>query len=298
MNRFFSAALSIVLLFSFSLAGCSSEDAIQAPESSSPPTLPSVSTMSMNLSLFESAEQEAALLKAYEKNEPFPSAALESKFNFLNAAVRVLFIDVVVLTAMAEPVAAFALAIHSVPQPQSDGSYLWTYIFVDKSIEYSIFLRGKNVGEYVEWRMEVSSTDSDLPLDHFTWFEGIVNNDERSGYWQFYEPVEDTAAIQTALETLPSATPGSPCIRIDWMNGEEESELVILVNSGDSPQEGLTLEFHESATTSSIELFDPETQETGTILWHTDGSGSIEWFDYRNGEISCWDTLQFDTECE
>jgi hypothetical protein len=83
--------------------------------------------------------------------------------------------------AVVPPVSAFALAIHSVPQLQTDGWWLWTYIFVKDQVEYSIFLYGRDLGDRTQWRMEVSTANPGMPLGHFVWFEGEALKYESSG---------------------------------------------------------------------------------------------------------------------
>jgi hypothetical protein len=208
--------------------------------------------------------------------------------------VRTLYLQVVVLSAMADPVTAFALAVHSVPQPQADGSWLWTYIVLEDEIEYGIYLYGKRESGYTAWRMEVSSTHPGMPLDHFVWFAGEVDDGDDSGYWQFYEP----ESMQAAFAAAPLSTPGTPSIRIDWSDcGARCGSLVFLVNRPGDPAEGSTLAFNEGAEECSIEFYGTEDLFAGTILWRRDGSGYIEWPDYKGGERSCWDTLQRDIDC-
>jgi len=36
----------------------------------------------------------------------------------------------------------------------------------------------------------------------------------------------------------------------------------------------------------------------GEIIWYREGSGSIEWPDYKDGVKSCWDVWQNDVDCE
>jgi hypothetical protein len=285
------------ILAALALQGCSNSGRVAAPNEPEPPSLPSVNTMKADVSLFESAQVDAQSVRLGRLVEPALSAQAYTKLNFLNAAVRVLFLDVVVYAALAQPTAAFATAIHSVPQRQDDGSWLWTYIYVGNgSIEYSVFLRGKQMDSYVAWSMEVSSTDPAMPLDHFLWFDGQVQSDERAGYWQFYEPVVGSAEAAASIGALE--TPGTACIRIDWENHSRvERRLAFLVNKPDAPEEGSTLVFDETLEAASIEFYDATNGNTGTIIWHRDGSGSIEWPDYNGGVKGCWDVWQRDVVC-
>lgn len=280
-------ALMAVLVFQ----GCSSDDKSVTPSGTTAPALPPVSTMKMDISLFEAADAPPPAIEAGRVDVDPAVFADGTKLNFLNAAVRVLFLDVVVYSALADPVAAFALAVHSIPQPRPDSSYLWTYIVVEDEIEYSIFLYGKDHGDHVSWRMEVSSNDPALPLDHFVWFDGVVNGDGDSGYWQFYEPVDQGPAL-TAFDT-----PGAKTIRIDWSDSGTTRQLVFTVNKAGDPAEGSTLTYFCSDECCSIEFYDAEQETTGEILWNADGSGYIEWPDYNGGERGCWDTDQFDIDC-
>jgi hypothetical protein len=305
MKARLTAVLLVITLVLLSFAGCSREGDVNSPELPAAPALPSASTMSMDISLFESAPVDVQAIRAGGYQDVQTAQGFESKLNFLNAAVRVHFLNLVVYLALVEPVAAFTLAAHSVPQPQSDDSWLWTYIFVSETAEYSIYLNGKNMGSYTRWRMEVSSTDPSAPLDHFLWFEGRVYGDESSGYWQFYEPTDKMPAAMPAAvgADVPGtggllSTPGVQCIRIDWENRPgDEHELVFLVNKPGVPEEGSTLTNYESPTLSSVDFYDAKAAESGIIMWYPDGSGSIEWPDYKNGEKSCWDTHQYNTVC-
>lgn len=297
MMRRLTAALLVIVLVLMSLGGCSQESSVLSPENTSPPLLPPQSTMSMSLSMFDAAQVDPEALAANGYEAQPLDAELESKLNFINAALRVGFLNLVVCAALVEPVAAFALAGRSIPQPQSDGSWLWTYIFVGESAEYSIFLNGKNMGTYTAWKMEVSSTDPAAPFEHFLWFEGEVESGEDSGYWQFYEPL-DEPVVSSATGENALSTPGVESIRIDWENtADDEHELVFLVNKPDVPEEGSFLTYLETPSASSVEFHDSKTADDGTITWYPDGSGSIQWPDYRDGERSCWDTLQFNTVC-
>ncbi len=284
----------MILLAAFVLAGCSSDDSpVGMEEQQQAPALPSVETMKLDVGFFESADLPPQAIETGKFDGPDAVAMDGMHLNFLNAAVRVLFLDVVVYSAIVEPVVAFQLAVRSVPQPQDDGSWLWTYIVVEGAKEYAIYLYGKDEGTYSSWRLDVSSNDPEMPLDHFTWFTGEFESDDSGGYWQFYEPSEEETPAAMAL-----ATPGIESIRIDWANnGMEGNNLILLVNKAGDPAEGSSLTFEELPGYSSVEFYDAENGNTGTILWRFDGTGYIEWPDYRDGARSCWDNTQHDVDC-
>jgi hypothetical protein len=296
------AAIGLALVVA--LAGfqaCSKDDpAGPGADASEAPALPDVSTMTMDLSFFRLAGVDGTSI---ENGSPSPklAAANTGKDNFINAAVRVLYIQLVFCAAFEPPVAAFALAIHSIPQLQVDGSWLWTYIFVDQGTEYGIFLYGKDEGRHVAWRMEVSTNNPAMPLDHFVWFDGESMKNDSAGYWQFYEP---TAEALAPAATTAAGPPGEPSIRIDWLNiSHHVHQLTLLVNKAGVPDEGNTVVFYGSPLVHYIELTDYANDPAGDvydITWYPDGSGRLLVPDYpadNPGAKACWDSRQYDVEC-
>ncbi len=276
------AALALVFIF-----GCSDDATSPSENRTTPPAMPSASTMSIDLAFPASDE---ATLTATELQTGRPDASTLSASadhtNWINAYVRAAYVVLITYDHLEEPAAAFALAIHSVPQPQDDGSYVWTYIFVDRKtdIEYQVFLYGLEGDASVMWRMEVSSNDTAQPLDHFVWFSGESAKDRRSGFWQFYEPVDATNGSQTA--------------RIDWHATPGDRQLTIAVNGAGLPNEGDSLDFHATRAQNSIEYVDADAGQTSNITWYPNGSGSLTVPDYNGGAKACWDTHQRDVACE
>ena len=292
ITRLTLAALLIVS--AMSLVACSN-DTISPEEdqmTSDAPALPSLSTMQMDLSFFGADDIDVA---SVEKGSPSDELLRTNagRLNFINAVVRVLFVQLVIYDALEAPIGAFAAAIHSIPQAQDDGWYLWTFIFVEDGIDYSIFLYGRDIGTATEWRMEVSSTDPMMPLDHFVWFDGQAQKDDSEGYWQFYAP--DEAAPAVAHIATVAGTAGRESVRMDWSNSPVGSTLLITVNDEQSEDFGDTIEIFDSATMGFVEVNDGELHN---ITWYADGTGSITVPDYNNGETACWDTEQRDVACE
>jgi hypothetical protein len=283
--------LMAFLLAAWMLPACSSDDNTSPVEPSYPvdaPQLPSMSTMVFDLQFFD-IEAPQVSQQSIETGKPnggeLQASDSANRANFINAFIRILFVQLLMYDALEEPIGAFALAIHSIPQQQEDGSWLWTYIFVDDGLEYSIFLYGTpDTGdEYVDWRMEVSTNDSSNPLDHFVWFDGRTYHDESNGYWQFHDP------------SLPAPHHSA---RIDWQNpSETESRLTIEVNGPDHPDYGDRLEFFESSFLATLDHYDAGADESGNITLYADGSGSLTVPGYNNGDEACWDTEQKDTAC-
>lgn len=291
--RFGVCLLLIAALFG--LQACSNDEDNPAGPGAQAPALPDMSTMTIDLSLFEQAGVGPASM-VDETPTASMSATQAAKDNFVAAAVRVFAVQLTFWAALEAPVAAFALAVHSIPQRQDDGSWLWTYIYVEGDIEYSIFLYGLDVGDQTQWRMEVSTNNPEMPLDHFVWFSGEAMEDNSSGYWQFYEPVLDLPIVAdgAALEQ----TPGEQSIRISWLNSPGDvHQLTVLNNMPGSEDEGDNVVFFGSPAVSYLAFTDVSVPEVYNITWYADGSGSIHVPDYNNGEKACWDTNQNDTPC-
>lgn len=296
-NKLIRTAICFVAVAALAgLAACSKEDSSgvfgTTNTGAGAPDLPAMSSMTMDLSFFGIDGTSVAQAKAMDGEMMLVAAG--NKTNFINAVVRVLYIQLTLYDILEEPVGAFAAAIHSIPQPQPDGSYLWTFIFVEDGNEYSIFLYGKVVGDHVEWRLEVSTDVPGLALDHFVWFDGESKLDESGGYWQFYKPV----LSGEALASMGAVTDGAPVARMDWEHdGNTEHRLTVLANEVGSPDEGDMLVFHTTPSTGTIHYHDADAVDDQNITWHVDGSGSLTVSDYNDGQPACWNAEQEDTVC-
>jgi len=298
-TRTFVIWMALLVAAAF-LPACSNDDtsSLTDPQTSSDaPQLPAMSTMVFNLDFFglEAPEVSQQSIVTGKPDQELQTADSANRGNWINAFVRALFLQLLMYDALEEPVGAFALAIHSVPQQQDDGSWLWTYIFVEETIEYSVFLYGTPQDTYVDWRLEVSTNDPDFLLTHFVWFSGQTQNNDSGGYWQFFDPVFDGPAL---VAGSMAATPGVETVRIDWANpSRTEHRLTISVNGIGHEDEGDYIEFFESSFVGSITHYDAGEGLTSDITYYPDGSGSLTVPDYNNGERACWDQHQFDTDC-
>jgi hypothetical protein len=286
-----SSTLVLAAMVLLGIQACSGDD--PAAPASKAPRIPPQSTMSIDLSFFNPAQFDRALIRQGELPPVVQTGT--GKDNFINAAVRALYIQLTFWAALEPPVSAFSLAVHSVPQPQEDGSWLWTYVFVDHQIEYSIFLYGLDAGDHTVWRMEVSTNNPDMPLDHFVWFSGEAMKDYSSGYWQFYEPA---IALLNASAANPAQTPGLQSVRIDWLNQPGDiHQLTVLNNKKGAQDEGDNLVAYSSPAVSYLEFTDVSEPLVYNITWYPDGSGSIQVPDYNGGLKACWDVHQNDVVC-
>jgi hypothetical protein len=263
--RALPAALGLTLL---TTTGCLDESPTSpvAPEGEAP-TLPAPENLTFRFGFFE---QGSAMQRAAGKD------------NFFNAYVRVVVVKTVVDLMLTPPIAAFALALHTPPTPQDDGSWIWVYTWVDGSEEAQIRLRGTPLGGHrVAWELRVTNQQEVPALDHVVWFEGETDGEGDAGFFLFHDVFED----------------GNPVSgRLDW-GADSEGDFLRLTDLDDNS--GDTLEYREVGTRSSLTFSDASSPELGWFVkWdEADGTGSLKAPDYNGGVEACWDEHQNDTVC-
>jgi hypothetical protein len=166
--RTLGAAAALTL--SLAITGC--KDSTTGPDPApAPPVLPKAERLMFPFSDFgDPGKMDPGVLKA---------EADASRLNYFNARVRVAVIQVVTEFILTPPIAAFLLAINSVPSPQDDGSYIWVYTYVDGDKEGQIRLRGKGEVDHVVWELRVTNLSEGI--DNELWFEGETTGDGEEG---------------------------------------------------------------------------------------------------------------------
>lgn len=200
--------------------------------------------------------------------------------NFFNAAIRVAVLQTATQIVLTPPVAAFAIAVHSIPSRQPDGSWLWVYTFVNGDEEAQIRLRGKHTTGRTEWEMRLTNLFADPPIDNELWFDGETRNEATEGDWTFHD----------------FTRPGKPEVgRIEWRSGEYSEELRFLdldENPGDE------IAYVRDGALCRIDYHDASENADWFIRWdEIEGDGSLRWEEYHGGEEACWDTERNDTDC-
>jgi hypothetical protein len=267
-----SSLLAVIAMLA-ATTGCESESPTgpqdNPPDPSQAPVLPSPERLTFDFSFFDGGEQMAK------------SAAAATKLNFINAYLRVAVINVMTHLVLTPPVTAFAVALHTIPSHQPDGSWIWVYTFVDCDEEAQILLRGKRAGDMVTWQLRVTALNASPPLDNEVWFEGETRNDGDFGHWTFYDP------------TLT----GDPAVAgLDWGTGGEGDFLALTCLSGSDAGNSLT--YRHDAPDCGIEFLDAATGQMWYIRWNEAvGDGSLKVPDYNGGNPACWDEHQNDTDC-
>lgn len=269
MNRglFRTVRTLIVLIIGVVLmAGCDG-DSTTGPSNTGngSPTLPDAAMLDFNFGFFESAQGKEA-----------PA----TKTNFFNAVIRVAAIQAVTRIVLTPPVAAFALAVHTIPSPQPDGSYIWVFTHVIEGKDVQIRLRGLEEEDEVFWELRINAPYLDEPIDNELWFDGETQIEGDGGAFRFY----DFSRI------------GKPHVAtIEWVN-EADSEELIFTDYDENP--GNELSWHRTGSDCRIDYLDYSESGEWFIRWdEDDGSGSLMVEDYNNGNEACWNHHQDDVDC-
>jgi len=259
------AILSIASLLSLG-TGCVSESPTAPEEHGQAPTLPPAEKLDFDFSFFG--------------DSPEKTLDEATKLNFLNAVVRVAAISVISRLVITPPVAAFALALHTIPSPQPDGSWIWVYTFVSGAEEAQIRLRGKHEGDHTDWALRITALHENPPVENELWFDGQTWEQGETGSWTFYDFTREGAPAVATLE---------------WDNDEYSEELVF-TDLDENP--GNELAYRSSGSDCAITLYDDAEGETWFIQWNEeDGTGSLRVPDYNGGEEACWDENKDDIDC-
>ncbi len=267
------AALLRLALPIAALTGCEADNDSTAPlaDSQEAPILPDPGKLTPNMTFFDSgADMQAQAGKDF------------TKANFLNAYLRVAILNVMTRAVLTPPVAAFAVALHTVPSYQEDGSWIWVYTHVDGAEEQQIRLRGLPVTNGVEWQMYVSDSAAEPPFENELWFEGSTHLDGELGDWTFYD------------FTLT----GKPAVaRLEW--GTDSSGEYLVISALHGEDEGDVLAYRHDDADCSIDFTDGDDGSQYYIRWNElDGTGSLMVPDYNDGDPACWDESQDDADCQ
>jgi hypothetical protein len=257
------AILATVLVVA---SGCFDDDDSTGPDTADAPALPPADALDFDYSFFE---------------ESSPSMARAARTHYPAAKLYVGISALVTRIVLTPPVAAFAVALHTIPSPQEDGSWIWVYTHVNGNVEWQVRLRGKRLSDdRAEWSMRVSNTQ--LGWDQELWFDGETANQGTEGDWTFYDFQRE----------------GKPDVAtISWGSDAEGDYLNWTDTEGDNIDDSLELRILEGLHTLT---FDDASDPDGgwEVTWlATDGTGSIRAPNYNGGEKGCWDENQNDTEC-
>ncbi len=256
---------ALMLLLSLNLGGCSENDSPTETPQATAPALPDPAELTFDFGFFD---QGATLDKA--------GAGVHE--NFVNAYLRAVVLQAMAELTLAAPVGAFAVALHTVPEAQADGAWIWSYTWNGYRHPISVALRGLPAGDRVLWEMRIGAgTAAPTAL----WFEGSTGAGGRSGQWLFHD-LDD---------------PAQPvCGEIAW--GRDQDGRFLQFTSRELESNGDVLRFNDADPDFAI-TFVPGTGEAESFIrWRADGTGSLRVPDYNGGSEACWDRWQENVDCE
>lgn len=267
VGRLFHPVTALPIL-TLALGGCFGETPSNPDPVEEAPIVPAAERLTFNLGFFESnttvTERSA------------------SKQNFFNAYVRAVTVGAITHLILEPPVTAFALALNTVPSPQSDGSYLWVYTFVNGAEEAQIRLRGLPLQNgRVEWQMRVSNNTTNPPVTNALWIEGETWKDGNEGDLEFYD------FEQSATEVAA---------RLEW-GADTAGEFLRFTDLNENIGDQLELRGHGDDSKITYVDADQPTHEWFVKWNEATGTGSMKDPAYRDGVESCWDEHQNDVEC-
>lgn len=262
----------IILFFTLNLAlFLSCGDSSTGP-SDAAPEIPPTETMTVDLSLFNSANPSAA-----------NDAIASTKINFLAAVFVVTVVNAFVVVSLSAPVAATAAALNEQPTLEGDGKWHWRYSHTQGVNSFDLELTAEVRTDEIRWEMFVTSAS--LSLDNFLWYDGVTDRSTESGFWQFYDDKQPTSKVELLK------------IDFDYISNDDKT-LTFLNNKPGDPGNGSTIAYDVAGDIVTMNLVNTETSETAEISWNrNDGSGYIEATNYNNEAKSCWNETRDDVIC-
>lgn len=261
---------SMVLVGMISLVtSCSKDDEV---DPGTPPDIPPLSTMVMNVENFTEGTTSQAFL----------DERVKSKLNWTGAALQVGFWNTILTLNLAIPVAAFGASINETPVYDSDrGLWVWTFEYNFVGRTYTSELTGEIIGDQVEWNMYISE---EAGFQDVLWYTGIMQIDGSGGYW------------------ILSKNGNNPVeyLRIDWtIENEDVASIKYEVIESGAEEIGSYIEYGKM-TGSEYNIFYnvyiANTQKSASIEWNSEtGVGRVEYND--SGEYLCWDSNFDDVDC-
>jgi hypothetical protein len=249
------------------LSGCPQAE----EEEEAPPSLPRISSLSMDMSALTSAPTAA---------KQGGSTAIGDYENFAHAYTRVAIVEVAALAVVALPATAIGLAISTPGEQLSDGSYHW-----------SVSALGATANVFVShnftdgWRGELYVSGANL--NNFLWAEGEFNTALTDGTWTLHDA------------NLPAGNDTS--LEIDWRyRADDDLSLTYHNVNQQSDGAGDTMDFTISGSNASLVYTDAsEPNQVATIIWDAfTAEGAIQVPDFNGGQEACWDDLFVNTSCK
>lgn len=255
------AALCILVL---AVGGCSDDESPAAPTIALAPAIPDPEALQFDFSFFDRGE-------TLEKSGDGIHA------NFVNAYLRAVVLGAMADLTLAAPTATLAVALHTIPAVQDDGSWIWSYVWTGYRHPIRVALRGMPAGDRVEWELRIGA-GGEVPTA--LWFEGHTTAGGAAGHWIFHD-----------LDHPDHPVSGE----VAW--GDAEGGRYLEFTSHELESNGDVLRFTDRDPDYGITFSPGAGGDLSFIRWNADGTGSLKVPDYNGGEEACWDRWQENVDC-
>jgi len=205
------------------------------------------------------------------------------------AVLNVAVWNTVIGVTLGVPVASFEEAFNHEPEPQDDGSWVWSYTFDVVQIQYEAELHGRLVPDEFQWEMYITR---DGEFDHFLWYSGVCDFLSEEGVWTFYKnPDEPRPFVEAEWH---------------WESSTDTGDLKFTNIEPGSPENGGYITFgvnggfaYGGLYDSYYNIYNKGLENHTDIEWNeTSLEGHIrDSLHYQDSEWHCWDSNLEDTEC-
>lgn len=270
-------ALVTTAVFALAFMACQKEDVEEGPP------LPSLATMTMDLSTFNES-QNAAL-------KPGKADGVGPKANFNAAAWRVGWLNLSISAALTGPTFVLGLALTDYPS-WDNGVWTWDVHGMQGGNEHQALLKAwfdgnLKEGVWLNLSMQVTCTNCKVPTEDFLWYTGKFHTTEQRGHWQFFNPEiaqEDQTFVRIDYEVTDDTHKQLTFTNLRTDGHEDAGDIIIYQRDGDLA--------HVSVDDKNEALY-------YVVEWSiSKGSGVIEVPGHNDGNPACWDENQLNVDCE
>lgn len=265
-TRLAFGALAFCGVLVFAVAGCDSAGTF---EDDPPPPLPP-EAFTLETDIFEDA--------------PAGKASAEYE-HFVNAALRVWPVSLVLKTSLLIPYTLTAAALQAEPQ-LTGGAWVWSSQIATGDGPAVFSLSARPEGDRLEWQMRVSYTDGATGVRHedFVLYTAETRPNDDSGSWDLFYPVDGTRthALEADFE----------------VHGEDDKEITFRVPLTAREHAGSLVRYAEEDGEHRFFWREADADREHLVTWNpVTKTGSITATNYNGGARACWDASLRNADC-
>ncbi len=220
----------------------------------------------------------------YESFSKSKTANESHRANIGYAKLNVFFWNVVLISNLAVPTAAFSESFKHESQYIGNLEWVWSYQVVVKNKTYQANLHGKMIGQDIEWKMYVSKEGE---FTDFLWYEGLMDQSYQEIEWVIYQSPTNPVHFLT----------------INYLNDVENGKQSIRYTKAEEIVTQASYIEHGNLTDADLDryytIYLQGDNKLTEIEWsYTNGNGQVrDTVHFNDEEWHCWDEQQLDVEC-